>query len=82
MTMTTDSICAKYAEVGVKLTVRDLGDDVVLIQGNSVTLRFLGELLVAHAEGIDTGFQLSPTGEGNALFASDATKGLYLNRIV
>lgn len=76
-----DQICGQYADAGVKVTVTQMDNGSILVEGNKDGLMFLSELLAAQAsfEG-DDGFQLSPNGAGSALFTDAATLGLYIHR--
>jgi len=64
-----------------KLTVRKLNRDTVLIEGNSVSLKFLAHILLALTDEEDCGFQFSPKSAGRAWFAKDAQLGIYLHRL-
>lgn len=64
-----------------KLTVRKLGRDTVLIEGNSDSLKFLAHVLLALTDEEDRGFQFSPKGGGSAWFSRNAQLGLYLHRL-
>ena len=76
-----DSVCDQYAERGAKLTLELLDDDCVLIEGSALDLEFLGQLLLAQARfERDSGFEISPTGPGQALFKSDSTLGACIHR--
>ena len=63
------------------LTVRKLDRDTVLIAGNSVSLKFLAQLLLALADEKSCGVQLSPKAAGSAWFAKGMQLGLYLHRL-
>ncbi|HEV8581370.1 MAG TPA: hypothetical protein VGX68_20075 [Thermoanaerobaculia bacterium] len=77
--MTPDEISEEFAKAGVKISVRDL-DELILIEGNRQALEFLGRLLIAQAESTsDCGFQFSPSGPGSALFTLDSTRGFYIH---
>lgn len=78
--MSPDDVCGKYADRNVKISITDL-EDLVLIKGTKEGLEFLGELLLAQAKFRDSGFQMCPSGAGNALFTADSTRGLYIKRI-
>ena len=80
---TPDRICAEYAMRNVKIAVRSLEgeEDVIVIEGAREGLEFLGRLLLAQAAAKDCGFQLGPHGAGKALFAPEATKGIYIHRL-
>ena len=64
----------------VKLMVRKLDRDTVLIEGNSNSLRFLARILLALTEERACGFQLSRRGADSAWFAKNAQLGIYLHR--
>jgi hypothetical protein len=55
--------------------------DTVLIEGNSVSLKFLAHILLALTDEEDCGFQFSPKSAGLAWFAKDAQLGIYLYRL-
>lgn len=84
----TGDLLEKHAESGSPLTVRllpvDSGDknSYVLLEGDAEALRFLGELLIAHAgQKADCGLQLHPGGPGSLHFDSGSNLGIYLHRI-
>lgn len=79
--MNTDDICEAYAEKGVKLTIRLLNDEDVLIEGTSDALEFLGNLFLAHAKDREDGRHLSPHSAGSVFFSSESTKGIYIHRL-
>jgi len=79
--MKSDEVCETYARKHVKLTVRLLADEDVLIEGTSEALEFLGNLLLAHASDKEDGRQLGPRAAGSAFFSSESTKGLYIHRL-
>jgi hypothetical protein len=83
MHTTPDRVCAEYAKRNVKIAVRSLEgeEDVIVIEGAREGLEFLGQLLLAQAASKNCGFQLGPPGAGKALFAPEATKGIYIHRI-
>ena len=78
--METDDIVERHANNGVQVTIKVV-EDFVLIEGTREALDFLSELLSAQAKSGDRGFQISPTGAGNALFSSESTHGIYVHRI-
>jgi len=78
--MRPDDICKTCADRGVKITITDL-DDLVLVKGTREALEFLAKLLLAQAEASDSGFQISPSGAGRALFTEESTRGLYIARV-
>jgi hypothetical protein len=77
--MTPDDVVSRHSPDQVQLKVRDDGD-VVIVEGDARSLMFLAELIAAHAGACDCGFELSPTGPGNAFFANGSDRGLYLHR--
>lgn len=83
--MSTDDI-TRQAVGEVQLCTRILkskegeGVNLLLIEGDSATLRYLGELLLAAAEEEDCGFSISPSGPGQVFFAAGAEMGLYIHR--
>jgi hypothetical protein len=79
--MKSDDVCATYAKKKVKLTVRLLDDQDVLIEGTSEALEFLGKLLLAHAADKGDGFHLGPRAAGSIFFSPESTKGIYLHRL-
>jgi hypothetical protein len=80
--MKTDEICEEYSTNDIKINIMDV-DDMIIIEGTSDTLKFLGNLLLAHANGNfdDCGFSISPTGAGSIFFDNNSVKGLYIHRI-
>jgi hypothetical protein len=82
--VTTNQVCAKYAEKGVKLVVKMLDEDdtFVFIEGDSNALEFLGNLLLAQAqEEEDCSDFLGPHTAGNIFFSPESTKGIYIHRL-
>lgn len=82
--MTSDQVCEEYAEKEVKLTIKSLDDEedeLVLIEGSSESLEFLGNLLLALAKEHDCGRQLGPRVAGSIFFSPESTKGLYIHRL-
>lgn len=80
---TPDRVCAVYARKGAKITVRPLEavDDVLVIEGDSKGLEFLGKLLLAQASTTDCGFHLNPNGAGKTFFGRKSTTGIYIHRL-
>jgi hypothetical protein len=79
--MKSDDVCETYAKKKVKLTVRLLDDEDVLIEGTSEALEFLGNLLLAHAEEKEDGRHISPHAAGSIFFSPESTKGIYIHRL-
>jgi len=75
-----DGLCSFYSEEGVKLTVRILEDDFVLIESDKEGLEFLSKLLLSVSVASDKGFQISPKGAGNILFKKNSSHGIYIHR--
>jgi len=71
----------KLAKKNPKITLRHLDRKTILIEGNSTSFAFLGNLLLAHAEASDCGDQFSPDGAGSKLFSKESTLGVYLHRL-
>jgi hypothetical protein len=80
---TVNRMCAKYADIGVTLTVKLLPQDpkLVLVEGDELAFEFLGKLFLAHARGVGCGVQIGPRYAGNKLFSKKAKLGLYLHRL-
>ena len=83
-----DDICEFYAAAGAILKIRQLdnpaeGEGVpsMLIEGDKLSFLFLADLLLAQADALDCGSEISPTGPGNLLFNSESTFGLYLHSL-
>jgi hypothetical protein len=92
---TIRSILKSHADRKSKLTVQTFSADrsepgeqeqaplenYVLIEGDNESLRFLGELLIAFAEG-DWGcsYDLHPKRAGSAHFSEASTVGLYFHK--
>ena len=84
-----------HADSGSRLTVRRISldrnepgeadpapiEDSVLLEGSSDSLRFLGELLIAFAEGdFGCSFHLHPRGAGSAHFSGVSDVGLSFHK--
>ena len=77
---TPDEVCAEANGQKIRLDIRLLDKDMVVIQGNKRTLEFVGKLLLAQARSKgDCGFQLSPTGPGRKFFRRSSAYGLYIH---
>lgn len=77
-----DYVCEEYSEKDVKITIKKLNKDFVLIEGDKVSLEFLGKLLIAQANfEDDCGFQMSPDGAGCSFFSNDSKFGIYIHRL-
>jgi len=81
---TVDSVCAVYADKGVKITVKPLprAPKFILFEGDSLAFEFLGKLFLAHAKAVNgCGFFIAPKNAGSALFSKKATLGVYLHSL-
>ena len=75
-----DDACEQSAGSGVAVSLRDLDDETILIEGDRRSLEFLARLIQAQAGfDDDCGFQISPDGAGSSFFAA-GSKGLYIHR--
>lgn len=79
--MSYDAVLQQLAKKNPKISVRHLDGKTILIEGNSNSLKFLGYLLLAHAEASDCGDQFSPDGARSRLFSKESTLGVYLHRL-
>ena len=77
--MTPDEVCGRACDLGVKIKVWHLEDNIV-IQGTREGLLFRSDLFRAQAEADEDGSGLSPFGTGSALFAAGSTRGIYISR--
>ena len=79
--MSYESALQQLAKKKPKISVRHLDRRTILIEGNSNSIKFLGYLLLAHAEASDCGDQFSPDGARSRLFSKKSTLGVYLHRL-
>jgi hypothetical protein len=84
-----DDIVTSHADSKSKLTLRTFTDKddefsqrYVLVEGSADDLRFLAEVILAHANS-DTGcsWGLHPNGAGCAHFSSASTVGIFLHKL-
>src|SRR5205823_6067764 len=75
-----DAVCARYARKKPSLRVALLDSDTILVEATRTGFRMLAQFSAAMATSSDAGFQISPRGPGNVLFARRAPLGLYLHR--
>ncbi|MBP6217888.1 MAG: hypothetical protein KA436_04820 [Oligoflexales bacterium] len=61
------------------LSVKPLEDDLILIEGDKMSLLFLSKLIQAVAESDDK-IQIGPHYAGNRYFHESSQFGLYINR--
>lgn len=80
MLTSTDEVCVKYADRGVKIRVTELQDKYVCIEADKEGLTFLAELFWAQAHDPHEKKNIHPRGAGNALFTKASTVGLYIRR--
>jgi hypothetical protein len=77
----SDDICKKYTTKKVKVKIW-IDKEIVFIEGNETSLRFLSELFLAQSKkNQDCGFQLGPNLAGSSFFMKDSTCGIYIHRI-
>ncbi len=76
-----DEVCSEYSDKKVALSIKKLGKEDILIEGNAISLEFLGKLFLAEsAFQEDCGFSISPTGAGLNFFPKRSKLGLYIHR--
>lgn len=79
--MQPDDILEKFSSLGVSLTIRDLGDEV-LIEGDRQSLMFLGELIQAQAQvSRPCDIWMAPDGPGVIYFSKRANRGLRIHTL-
>jgi hypothetical protein len=80
---TVDEICGDYGRKRSDLSVAKMDRDTVLIEGKPRALKFLGEVLIAHARGrkTDCHFNISPRGAGSRHFKRNSKFGVYIHRL-
>ena len=78
----------RYSDTRVVLRTKMLegeegGTPVLLIEGDSRSLTFLAEVILAQASfsEVDCGFEISPGGPGSAFFHPRSTIGLYIHSL-
>lgn len=78
--MTPDQVCDSYSRRGVSLSISLLDDEVVLIEGDRVSLEFLGELIKSQSLfDKDCGFSIEPRGAGSVFFQEGSPLGVYIH---
>jgi hypothetical protein len=80
---TVDVVCGDYGRKRSDLSVTKMDRGTVLIEGKPRALKFLGEVLIAHARGpkIDCHFNISPRGAGSRHFNRNSKFGIYIHRL-
>ncbi len=79
--MTPDELCAaaNAEEIKIKMTHEA---DYIVIEGDTKTLEFLGNLFIAQAKfQKDCGFQMAYGGAGSSFFVPSSNVGLCIHRI-
>jgi hypothetical protein len=66
----------------LKLMIKKLDRNTVLIEGSPKALEFLGRFILAHSQAHpdDCTIGLSPRGAGSSWFTKESTLGFYLHR--
>ena len=78
---TPDDVCKAFADQEIKLSISNMDEETVLIEGDEISLEFLGHLILRQARfGKDCGFQISPKGTGKTFFAEQSKTGVYIHR--
>jgi len=79
---TPDIICNLYSNKNIQLKINLLENEIILIEGDSISLKFLGELLIAQSRSTkDCGCSIDPKGAGSTFFNEDSKYGLYIHRL-
>jgi hypothetical protein len=78
--MKPDDVCGMWAERDVNLNIR-VQDGAVLLEGDRNDLKFLAQVILAHAGSEDCGYRLLPGGSGAAFFAEDSELGLFIHQL-
>ncbi len=80
---TVDGVCELYGRKRSDLSVTKMNRGTVLIEGRPRALKFLGEVLIAHARGPknDCHFGISPRGAGSRHFNKSSKFGVYIHRL-
>jgi len=80
--MSPDEVCENYSGRDVRLSIRVLEGDVVLLEGDRVSLEFLAELIKEQSTfDRDDGFSIAPNGAGGEFFAKSSRLGIYIRRV-
>jgi hypothetical protein len=87
--MIPDKICAEYGKKKAKkkLTIqtykeKETNADMILIEGESEALEFLGNVILAQAKfAKDCHFFFGPKTAGNTFFTNNSTHGIYIHRL-
>jgi hypothetical protein len=76
---TANEVCEHFADTGAKLTVKMLEKNDVLIEGDSNSLEFLANYILAYLNGDEHARNINPKSAGKIFFTSKSTKGLYIH---
>jgi|GEM_PF-4804349 len=77
--MRPDDVCCEMVDRGLRLTVKELDAQTIVIEGTRETLVLLAKMIIAEAQDeAEDGFSISPFDAGRALFTEDSTRGLYI----
>ena len=79
--LSINDVFEMYEKKGAKVTARKLNKNTVLLEGDRVSLEFLGDLLHACARSEEHEVQFSPTGAGMARFTKQSNLGFYVHRL-
>jgi hypothetical protein len=75
----TNDVVDHFAESGAKLKVSLLENSEVLIEGDSNSLEFLANYILAYVNGDEHARNINPEGAGSDLFKTGSTHGLYIH---
>lgn len=75
-----NDVLDNFENENVEINIDLLDDDFVLIEGDSKTLAFLGNLFLTLSKSNDGNIHLSPTGSGQLFFNKKSKLGIYINR--
>jgi hypothetical protein len=86
--MTPDEVCEFFSKKKIKLSMKLLSegendiDPMILVLGDSNSLKMLAAFILAIAEGPDDdGVSISPHGAGNSFFDKKSEFGIYIEKI-
>ena len=81
MLSSPDEACRDFAGSSARIKVCRLEDDYVLVEGTPDALVRFAEIIAAQAAFLeDDGFEVSPDGPGQAIFAEGSNLGVYIRR--
>ena len=78
--MRTDDLFDEHADKNIRLRTEMLEDGYVLIEGDTASLTFLADLLVAVCDPEEDGRHFGPRGPGSVFFEDGSEFGLCLHR--